>query len=910
MAIDLLLILLLSIYSTHDLIYSRSMQKTNLGFKGTFSLVSGKGPYPPDPKEIDFEIINVTENCVRVQFYDPQKEYVSIPGVLQDSETQKSIKNAQYDFEFPENGGIMIKRKDSGEIIFDTHSLRREHPLVFEDQFLSLTTTIGNDPVIYGLGQRRSRFALKYPFNYTINSADRGTPADDQNLYGYHPFHIEVRPDGKSHGIFFFNSAPMQVELQNGWMTYRAMAGERLDFFIFLGPTMKDVIKQYTDLIGKPALVPQWATGIHQCAWGYKNLSVVKEVVKDYEKNGFPLDVMWADIDYMDEKKLFTTDPEKYPREEFVEFIKDIKKNRGIHYVAIIDPGVKVEEGYRPYDDLIKSKGYILNRTNKPFIGKVWPGRTIFPDFTSKQGEAYWIQWIERFVRELSLDGLWTDMNEISNFCKGECEKDEEETKYAWIPDVLNVQAPPPDALTEMGPYYLTHNLYAHYENLHTSKSLQNVYPGKRPFILSRASYAGSGKTNFIWLGDNEANSSDLYDSISGILSSGLFGLPFVGCDVAGFYKNADSRLFTRWVSTATFLYPFFRNHRAWGTRPQEFYRFGEPFSSYNLKFLRERQKIQSYWYTLMHQSHDEGIPMVRPLAMEFPEDVNCRKIDKQAMLGDALLISPVLDEKNDFVSDCYFPHSRWYDYWTGREAKELEVNDANENREDRPPFEGINLTVSSEGVSNVTIKANISTIPVHIRGGYIFTKQNHTDSTLMNMRNSPLTVVVALGYDGRAKGSVTVDDGDSMDDKGDCAKTVVDFEMLSEHKKNVRIFRASTRSLGYFTNQVVDEIRILGLDVQTTAILFSDMRSSTFHYDSSNNVLVIRRKSVKSHNEWKLTQEFNLYILSGEIASFVGVGRDYLTIIIAFVFFCSILGLWWRTFGKKSFAKRGLNEE
>ncbi|KAH7816630.1 alpha-glucosidase [Monocercomonoides exilis] len=834
-------------------IYESKVVQTSYGFTGSFKRTSGNGPFPPDSSFISFDIYCQTKDRIHIRFYDPSKKYMEITNVLQISEVTKAASQTNYVFEFPDNGGIIIKRKDSGDVIFDTHTQRFEHPLMFEQEYISLTTTTGRNPVIYGLGSRRSRYALKYPFNYTIHNQDRGTPPDDQNLYGSHPFHVEVRPNGKAHGIFFFNSAPMQIELQNGWMTYRAMAGEMLDFYIFLGPTQKDVIKQYTDVIGKPALVPQWATGFHQCAWGYKSIADARNVVENYEKYNLPLDVMWADIDYMDEKKLFTTDPVNFPKTQFAQFISEIKEKKGIRYVAIVDPGVKVESGYEPYESLASSGYYLRNRTAQPYIGEVWPGRTIFPDFFSTGGGSWWASRITKFVKDLHLDGIWNDMNEIANFCDGECDGDSGKTKYAWTPRELDQHGVQPDAVTAAGPYYLTHSLYAHMENIHTIKGLKAVNSNTRPFVLTRASFAGSGKNNFLWLGDNDAKWEDLRDSISGILSSGLFGMPFTGCDVGGFNGDTNAELLTRWTATGAFLYPFFRDHRSENTISQEMYAFGEPYTSYNRRFLQERQKIQSYFYTLMLQSHDEGVPIIRSLSMEFPGDSNCLKIDSQAMLGSALLVSPVLEPGAKKATGCYFPKARWYDYWTGAEDKRVEVSAEEENSNESSEFRELN------GVG-VDLPADLDTIPVHIRGGAIFTKQNHVAQRLMKMKDTPFTVVAALDYDDCAFGYLSVDDGERVDANGNCKKSTLRFQVSrrGDGRKGGRL-SVTVAEVGFNSVHELEEIRILGVAEEPSKIHFSDQRAAGFEYDREKKILIVRKARGGDPREWMLLKEFEL---------------------------------------------------
>lgn len=320
------------------------------------------------------------------------------------------------------------------------------------------------------------------------------------------------------------NSNAQVVQLQAGALTWRTIGGV-LDLWFFVGSTPLDVIQQYTSIIGRPNMPPYWHLGFNQCRWGYQSIQETASDTFNYQRLNIPLDTQWNDIDIFDEYRDFTTDPSRYPVDQVRAFTEYLHNN-GQHYINIIDPGIQVypNMGYEPYDKGMDMDIFIKSGNGTSYeLGKVWPGYCYFPDFSHPNCSEYWTSQLRAFrnINGPNFDGIWIDMNEISSFCDGDCDGERpqdplNQPPYNPLTRPLSINTVSMTARTWLGVEYNAHSLYSFYEAYVTHNALQEL-TGKRPVVLTRSSFSGSGKYTSTWLGDNVSSWVDMRLSIPGV---------------------------------------------------------------------------------------------------------------------------------------------------------------------------------------------------------------------------------------------------------------------------------------------------------------------------------------------------------------------------------------------------------
>ncbi|XP_057810630.1 alpha-xylosidase 1-like [Salvia miltiorrhiza] len=684
-------------------------ESSNGGLVGLLQLKQRNNIYGADIPRLQLSVKHETGSRLRVHITDAEKQRWEVPYNLLPREKPPPLKQAlgRYDalspseyvgaeliFAYTEDPfTFSVKRRSNGEILFDSRAEASDpySDLVFKDQYLEISTKLPKNAALYGLGENTQPHGIKlYPNDpYTLYTTDISAINLNADLYGSHPVYMDLRNVGgeaSAHAVLLLNSNGMDVFYRGDSLTYKVIGGV-FDLYFFSGPTPLAVVDQYTAFVGRPAPMPYWAFGFHQCRWGYHNLSVVEDVVESYKKAKIPLDVIWNDDDHMDGHKDFTLNPHNYPRPKLLAFLDKIHA-LGMKYIVIIDPGIGVNATYGVYQRALANDVFIKYH-GRPFLAQVWPGAVNFPDFLNPKTVQWWGDEVRRFHELVPVDGLWIDMNEVSNFCNGLCTipqgricpngtgpgweccldcKNVTSTRWDDPPYKINasgIQAPIGYKTIATSAYhyngvleYDAHSLYGFSQSIATHKALQGLQ-GKRPFILTRSTFVGSGHYAAHWTGDNKGTWEDLRYSISTMLNFGIFGVPMVGSDICGFYPAPTEELCNRWIELGAF-YPFSRDHANFYSPRQELYQW-ESVAESARNALGMRYKLLPYLYTLSYEAHTTGAPIARPLFFTFPNEAKLYDLSTQFLLGSNVMVSPVL-EPNKTTVKAVFPPGSWYD--------------------------------------------------------------------------------------------------------------------------------------------------------------------------------------------------------------------------------------------------------
>jgi alpha-glucosidase len=580
---------------------------------------------------------------------------------------------------------------------------------------------------VYGFGQKNGAFNKRGwalgGYHYVMwNSDTYGYDNSTDPIYVSVPFYLVLR-EGRAHGVFLDNTHRSTFDVgreRRGLLSFGADGGE-LDYTLIAGPHPRDVVRRYAQLTGLAPLPPRWALGYHQSRWSYYPESRVRRLADTFRQEKVPADTLWLDIDYQDEFKPFTWSAERFPDPQ--KLVSDLRA-QGFRTVVIVDPHPTKEPGYRVFDEGLAGDHFVKNPDGTLYEGPVWPinapnkpGNSVFPDFTKASTRAWWGEQYRMFT-DIGIAGIWNDMNEPS----------------VWFqPENTMGLAARHDHEGQPTDHAEVHNIYGMQMTRSTFEGLTALKPDERPFVLTRATFAGGQRYAWVWTGDNRAEWASLQQSLPMLLNFGLSGFPFIGADVGGFSGYPSGELFTRWLQAAAFS-PFFRGHTEQATPDQEPWSFGPPYTAINKTTVELRYRLLPQLYSVVEESSRTGLPVMRPLMLEYPEDAQTHGRGDQFLVGTDLLVAPVLVEAAT-SRDVYFPQGEWIDFHTGARLA---------------------------GGKAHKIDAPLHRLPIFVRAGSIIAMQPIVQHT-GEMAAQPIIFRAFPDAQGRATGTLYDDDGESM---------------------------------------------------------------------------------------------------------------------------------------------------
>lgn len=871
-----------------------NVQRTAYGFNATLTLAGDAcNVYGTDIEQLLLSVDYQTKSRLNVNIRplyitsENETQWIVAPDLVElpvhgEPTDDSDETDLQFTWSNDPTFNFKVIRQSTSEILFDTSG----NKLVMEDQFYEIVNNLPENYNLYGMGEHLHALRLGNNFTATFFAADAGNPFD-YNIYGVHPFFLDTRyyevdnstgeltlltgnasTDAtyisKSHGVYLRNTHPMEAVLNTTNLSWRGLGGT-LDMYFYAGETQPEVTHQYVSSIGLPAMQQYWTHGYHQCRWGYKNWTMVKDVVDNFKKSNIPLETIWNDIDYMFQYRDFTNDPNTFSYSEGEAFLAELHAN-GQHYVPIVDSAVYIPnpnnatDAYPIYNAGHDMNAFIKNPDGSEYIGDVWPGYTVFPDWLNPNATIWWSESLKSHHDKIPWDGIWIDMSEVSSFCIGSCGSGNlslnpihppfllpgqpgdlelvypeefnitnateassvaslsaseasatatatateatvsSSTTTSYLrttvtPGVRNIVYPPyviknvngelsTHAVSPNGTHvdgtleYAIHNIFGHRILNATYAGIAYTINGKRPFIIGRSQFAGSGKFAGHWGGDNNSRWGSMYSAIPQALQMQLFGIPMFGVDICGFSGNTDFELCSRWMAMGAF-FPFMRNHNVLAAISQEPYIWEDTAEASRIA-IAIRYQLLPYLYTLMYKSHMTGSTVMRAMAWEFPNDATLKDADVQFMLGPGVLITPILQPGVTTVQGV-FPGlkegGKWYDWYN-------------------------QSTITTQPFVNTTLDAPITHIPVHVRGGVILPMQE-AKMTTAECRNSSWSLLVPLDANQAAEGDIYIDDGESV---------VQNATLQVELSAINGTLYASSRGL-YMDCNPLANVTILGLD-------------------------------------------------------------------------------------------------
>lgn len=630
------------------------------------------------------QIMVYSDTVIRVSITRRNKQADESLAVIQDPSEQLNYQDLGDNIEVNTSAMKLVINKNPLRFSFFTAYGK---PLTAEDSRFGTTLDgdkvmnyrqLHHDEMFLGLGEKTGNLnkrGMSY-VNWNTDAAVHTTK--DDPLYKTIPFYIGLH-SGVCYGLFFDNHHKSYFDFgasTDEQFTWFGADGGDMDYYVFGAQSIEDIIKDYTWLTGRMEMPPLWSLGYQQCRWSYMSADEVLSIARKFRERNIPADAIYCDIDYMDDFKIFTWNKQSFPDPKgMIDQLKAIN----FRLVTIVDPGIKIEEGYKEYHEGVQKEYFATYPNGELYTGSVWAGRSHFPDFFNEDVREWWGSAFTALT-DAGVEGFWNDMNEPA----------------AWGQNI------PP--IVKFGERYMpeVRNAYGMQMARATQAGTKKILKNRRPFILTRAAYSGTQRYSAIWTGDNSASDEHMLFGQRLVNSLGLGGFSFTGVDIGGFMGNPSPELMVRWNSLGVYT-PMFRNHAAQGMDMREPWEWGEEYEAIIRKDIELRYKLLPYIYSGFYESSQTGMPLSRTLAIDYTKDENVYKerFQNQSLFGGAILVAPVIS--TEYTADVYLPEGEWYRFSTDEY------------------FEG-------RQVVNAT--APLNDLPVFIKGGAIIPMQSPVQST------------------------------------------------------------------------------------------------------------------------------------------------------------------------------------
>jgi len=671
-----------------------------------------------------------------------------------------------------------------------------ERPLWLSNSGFRVYKSMPADEHYYGLGDKAGPLDRRGDAFVNWNVDAYGWQESTDPLYKSIPFYVALRK-GRAHGIFVDNTWRTTFDFGREGRDFYSFGsdGGELDYYFIDGPEPKAVVKRYAELTGLTPLPPVWSLGFQQCRYSYYPQARVEEVARTFRNKNIPADVLYLDIDYQKNNRPFSVDRERFPAfDRLVENLGAL----GFKVIAITDLHVAKlpEAGYEPYDQGIAGDHFVRNPDGSVYVGEVWPGASVFPDFTWAPARKWWGTLYAKFVA-IGIAGFWNDMNEPAIFGTP--------TKTMPLDTVHRVDSGGTAVHREV------HNVFGMQNSRATYEGLLELQPNRRPLVLTRATFSGGQRYAASWTGDNSSTWNHYRMSVPTLLSLGISGYPLVGDDIGGFVGSPSPELLTRWIELGAFN-PIFRDHTNKGTLDQEPWVHGEEHLAIRRRYIETRYKLLPYLYTQIEETSRTGVPLMRPLWLDYPDAEDFYQNDRIFLFGPDLLIEPKMDETLDAMS-LVVPAGIWYDYWTGERRT---------------------------GPSQAKIQPALGELPILVRGGAIVPHQPLVQST-SEVPRGPLELRVYPAPDCRS--SLYVDDGISFGyQKGEFVRLA--FTCAEEPASIVVKMAPAEGSYVPWFNSLRVVVHAVSVRPKQVRI---DGRPLAFQYDSSHKAVSMTFSYLKS---------------------------------------------------------------